>query len=76
MLDTLFWYTGLVAWIFIVFGWAAMLYCTAPDKGVLKRATGRVPPDDSLDLCRYEQASWRPRLPQGLRQPGSRASVD
>ncbi|WP_426527871.1 hypothetical protein [Bradyrhizobium sp. McL0615] len=26
MLDTVFWYTGLVAWIFIVFGWAAMLY--------------------------------------------------
>ena len=38
MLDTLFWYTGLVAWIFIVFGWAAMLYCTARDKVVLKRA--------------------------------------
>jgi hypothetical protein len=38
MLDTLFWYTGLVAWIFIVFGWAAMLYCTVRDKAVLKRA--------------------------------------
>ena len=36
MFDTLFWYTGLVAWI--VFGWAAMLYCTVRDKAVLKRA--------------------------------------
>ena len=32
MLDTLFWYTGLVVWTFIVFGWAAMLYCTVRDK--------------------------------------------
>jgi hypothetical protein len=37
MLDTLFWCTGLIAWIFIVFGLAAMLYYTARVKAVLKR---------------------------------------
>jgi hypothetical protein len=45
MFDTVFWYTNLVGWIFIVFGWAAMLYCTARDKAVLKRARpGQVGP--------------------------------
>jgi hypothetical protein len=38
MLDTLFWYIGMVAWIVVAFNWAAMLYCTVRDKAVLKRA--------------------------------------
>jgi len=38
MLDTLFWYTGLITWIVIVFGWAAMLYAKAEDRMVMRRA--------------------------------------
>jgi hypothetical protein len=38
MLDALFWYTGMVVWMFIVFGWLSMLYCVARDRAVLKRA--------------------------------------
>jgi hypothetical protein len=39
MLDALFWYTGLVAWGFIVFGWGAMFYGNVRDRVVLRRAS-------------------------------------
>jgi hypothetical protein len=37
MLDALFWYTGLIAWIFIVFGWLSILYETARDRAAQRR---------------------------------------
>jgi hypothetical protein len=37
MMDALFWYTGLAAWIFIVFGVVSMLLIEAHDRSVLGR---------------------------------------
>jgi hypothetical protein len=36
MLDALFWYTGFIAWIIIVFGWLSMLYGAVRDKALAK----------------------------------------
>ncbi len=38
MIDTLFWYTGLIAWMFLVFGWGAMLWGRVQDRAVIRRA--------------------------------------
>ena len=37
MIDALFWYTGLVAWILIVFGVVSTLVIEAHDRSVLGR---------------------------------------
>jgi hypothetical protein len=37
MIDALFWYAGLVAWILIVFGVVSTLAIEAHDRSVLKR---------------------------------------
>jgi hypothetical protein len=37
MFDTLFWYTGLVAWILIVFGVTSTLIVEAHDRSVMRR---------------------------------------
>jgi hypothetical protein len=38
MIDALFWYTGLIAWILIVFGVVSTLAVEAHDRKVLERA--------------------------------------
>jgi hypothetical protein len=38
MLDALFWYTGLIAWVVIVFGWLSMLYIKMREKVQMKKA--------------------------------------
>jgi hypothetical protein len=38
MLDALFWYTGLVVWILIVFGCVSTLAVEAHDWSVMRRA--------------------------------------
>jgi len=38
MIDALFWYTGLAAWVLIVFGVASMFVIEAHDRSVLRRA--------------------------------------
>ena len=37
MFDALFWYTGLAAWILIVFGWVSTLAIEAHDRSVMGR---------------------------------------
>jgi hypothetical protein len=37
MIDALFWYTGLVAWILIVFGVVSTLVIEAHDRSILQR---------------------------------------
>jgi len=37
MIDALFWYTGLIAWILIVFGVVSTLVVEAHDREVLER---------------------------------------
>jgi hypothetical protein len=38
MLDSLFWYTGLAAWVLIVFDVVLMLAIDARDRSVMRRA--------------------------------------
>jgi hypothetical protein len=37
MIDALFWYTGLVAWILIVFGAVSTLVVEAHDRSIVRR---------------------------------------
>jgi hypothetical protein len=37
MIDALFWYTGLVAWIMMLFGLVSTLLIEAHDRSVLRR---------------------------------------
>jgi hypothetical protein len=37
MIDALFWYTGLAAWVLIVFGSVSTLVIDAHDRSVLRR---------------------------------------
>jgi hypothetical protein len=37
MIDTLFWYTGLVAWMLIVFGVVSTLVIEAHDRSIMRR---------------------------------------
>jgi hypothetical protein len=38
MIDALFWYTGLAAWVLIVFGCVSTLVIEAHDRSVMRRA--------------------------------------
>ncbi len=38
MFDALFWYTGLIVWVLIVFGVASTLAVGAYDRSVMRRA--------------------------------------
>jgi hypothetical protein len=37
MIDALFWYTGLIAWVLIVFACVSMLAVEAHDRSVMRR---------------------------------------
>ena len=37
VLDALFWWTGLVVWLIILFGWASILYIDARDRAIINR---------------------------------------
>ena len=37
MIDALFWYTGLIAWVLIVFACVSMLAVEARDRSVMRR---------------------------------------
>jgi hypothetical protein len=37
MLDALFWWTGLIVWIIIIFGLASNLYINARDQAIINR---------------------------------------
>lgn len=37
MLDALFWYTGVVVWMLIIFGCISMLLIDAHDRSIMKR---------------------------------------
>jgi hypothetical protein len=41
MIDALFWYTGLVAWILIVFGVVSTLVIDAHDRSVMRHGEQR-----------------------------------
>jgi hypothetical protein len=41
MFDTLFWYTGLAAWVLMMFGVVSILLVEAHDRSVMKRARHR-----------------------------------
>jgi hypothetical protein len=38
MIDALFWYTGLIAWVFIAFAWMSNVYVGMHDKAAMRRA--------------------------------------
>jgi hypothetical protein len=41
MIDALFWYTGLIAWILILFGVVSGVVIEAHDRSVVERASKR-----------------------------------
>jgi len=45
MIDALFWYSGLIVWILIVFGCVSSLVIDAHDRSVMKRISNRNPRD-------------------------------
>jgi len=38
MIDALFWYTGLIAWILIAFGWLSNFYIHVRDRVTMTRS--------------------------------------
>jgi hypothetical protein len=59
MIDALFWYTGLVAWILIVFGVVSTLVIDAHDRSVMRHGEQRSTDKPELLLPRPLRAQCR-----------------